>query len=83
MLQESVERGIIREQANRVSTLIWEDEAIRARSGAITRHPWTEAELSQLGAKGRVIGYEIRFRPGKSMPLPSNTYLWAFQRTAS
>lgn len=63
-----------------ISKIIWKDEAERARSGAITRHSWTEAELVQLSSKGVVEGYELKFRPGKSVPIPTNTYLWIFQK---
>ncbi|VDK30950.1 unnamed protein product, partial [Gongylonema pulchrum] len=80
---EIVKQAIIREQSNRIVSLIWEDETGRARSGALTRHSWTEAELSQLRKTGRVNGYEIQFRPGKTMSLLTNTHLWSFQRTAS
>lgn len=70
----------MRQQALEIGRIIWEDEAERAGFGAITRHSWTESELSQLSSEGFVRGYELRFSPGESIPDLANTYLWTFQR---
>ncbi|VDO34155.1 unnamed protein product [Onchocerca flexuosa] len=80
---ETVKSEIVRQQTSEISKIIWEDEVERARCGAITRHPWTESELSQLISERVVNGYELKFRPGKSIPVLANTYLWTFQRVAA
>ncbi|EFO27446.1 hypothetical protein LOAG_01036 [Loa loa] len=80
---EAVRSELIRQQTAEIGKIIWEDEAERARSGAITRHSWTESELSQLSSDGFVSGYELNFHPGNSMPILANTYLWIFQRVAA
>uniref|UniRef100_A0A915PKS0 EGF-like domain-containing protein n=1 Tax=Setaria digitata TaxID=48799 RepID=A0A915PKS0_9BILA len=80
---EFIKSGILRKQTLKIGKLIWNDEAERARSGTITRHSWTESELLQLSSQGSVNGYELKFRPGKSVPVLTNTYLWTFHRISA
>ncbi|VBB33426.1 unnamed protein product, partial [Acanthocheilonema viteae] len=80
---ETIKSELIRQQTLEISKIIWEDEVERARYGAITRHSWTESELLQLSSEGFISGYELKFRPGKSVPILTNTYLWTFQRVAA
>ncbi|KAM3723399.1 Teneurin-1 [Dirofilaria immitis] len=80
---ETAKSEIVRLQILEIGKIIWEDEAERARCGIATRHSWTESELLQLISEGIVNGYELKFRPGKSMPILANTYLWTFKRIAA
>ncbi|VDO51640.1 unnamed protein product, partial [Brugia timori] len=52
LVQEAVRSELIREQTLEIGKIIWNDEVERARYGTITRHSWTESELSQLHSKG-------------------------------
>uniref|UniRef100_A0A1I8EAL2 EGF-like domain-containing protein n=1 Tax=Wuchereria bancrofti TaxID=6293 RepID=A0A1I8EAL2_WUCBA len=80
---EAIRSELIRQQTLEIGKIIWNDEVERARYGTITRHSWTKSELSQLHLEGLVSGYELKFRPRKSVPVLWNTYLWTFQRVAA
>ncbi|VDN02037.1 unnamed protein product [Thelazia callipaeda] len=71
------------QQKQQIEKLVWNDEAEHSRYFLSTRHIWTESELSQLRSEGHVQEYELKFRPGRSIPIRANTYLWVFHRKSA